>query len=276
MKLNYDTNKINSALQDFYNATGINIRLLDKEFSAISYRINADNVYCKCIKGTPNGIKSCTASDRILFEKCRKSKKPEIHICHAGLVDIAIPLLYNDEVLGYTILGQIKKDTDFSDVEEYVTSLGLNPNEAKKLYNSLNPYDSDKIQSIQNIALMLTKYLLLENCLKPYSNQNIELAVEYINDNLEKPLSIQSISKNINLSKSALYKYFHNHFGCTVNGYINTRRIEKSLKLLEETDLSIEQISQKIGFSSCAYYTRIFKKEKGITPLKFRKKYFQK
>lgn len=271
MNLNYNIQKIDKALQDFHNATGINMRLLNADFSSISHVKNADNNYCKCIKSTSSGRKFCSESDRELFSKCKKSRKSEMHICHAGLIDIAIPLIYDNEIIGYIILGQMKGFESLNNIKEYLTELGLDANETEKFYNDLSELDYNKIKSIENIAIMLGKYLLLENLLKPYSNKNIESALLYIQNNFEKPLTIQTIAENINLSKSSLYKYFHSHFNCTVNEYINSKRVEKAVKLLGETDLSIEEISQQTGFASAAYFSRTFKKEKGITPLKFRK-----
>ncbi|MBQ7794048.1 MAG: helix-turn-helix domain-containing protein [Clostridia bacterium] len=187
------------------------------------------------------------------------------------MIDVAVPLLYDDTILGYIILGQMKTNTDFSSVKKYLSELGLDLAEVEGYYTELAYFDYDRTQSIANIATMLAKYILLENMLKPELNRNIEKAVAFINENLDKALTVQSISKGINVSKSVLYKDFHTYFGCTVSQYINTRRIEKSIDLLVRTDLSVEEISQKTGFSSAAYYSRIFKKQKGIAPLKFRK-----
>ena len=49
-------------------------------------------------------------------------------------------------------------------------------------------------------------------------------------NNLDKDLSIQNISQSIHISQSVLYKYFRNYFSCSVGEYINTKRIEKSMR----------------------------------------------
>ena len=118
---------------------------------------------------------------------------------------------------------------------------------------------------------MLVKFILLENMLNPSLEGNIQKAVNYINENLEKELTIKSISKNVNISKSVLYKKFHSFFNCTISEYINIKRIEKSVELLLKTDLSIEDISQKVGFASTSYFSKTFKKIQKISPLKYRK-----
>ena len=52
--------------------------------------------------------------------------------------------------------------------------------------------------------------------------------------------------------------------------HLNKKGIEWSEQLLLCTDLSIEEISLAVGFSSASYYSKLFKNEKGISPLKFR------
>ena len=61
---------------------------------------------------------------------------------------------------------------------------------------------------------------------------------------------MDNISKNTNVSKTSLYKYFRQNFACTVSEYINKKRIEKSVEYLTGTNLSIEEISQKTGFTN--------------------------
>ena len=271
MLINYDIEKLNTALQDFYNSTGVNIQFLASDFMHLISNPKNHNNYCKSIQSTTEGRKCCYCSDEILLKKCKESKQPQMHICHAGLIDVAVPVLYNDTILGYIILGQMKKEIDFTNVEKNISELGLDLSQMKEYYSSLSFFDYDKIQSVSNVASMLAKYILLENMLKPNINSNLEKAIDFIDKNLEQDLSIQNISRIVHISQSVLYKYFRNYFGCTVGEYINTKRIEKSIELMKNTDLSIEEISQSVGFTSATYYGRVFKNKKGITPLKFRK-----
>ncbi len=271
MLINYDIEKLNKALKDFYNSTGVNIKFLTSDFMYLSGNPINHNNYCKCIQSTTKGKKSCYYSDKILLEKCRESKQPQTHICHAGLIDVAVPILYNDAILGYIILGQMKREVDFTAMEKNISGLGLDLSLMREYYSSLSFFDYDKIQSVSNIASMLATYILLENMLKPNINSTLEKAIDFIEKNIDKDLSIQNISNSIHISQSVLYRHFRSYYGCTVGEYINTRRVEKSIELMKNMDLSIEEISQSVGFTSATYYGRVFKSKKGITPLKYRK-----
>lgn len=273
MVISYDIEKINAALEDFYKATDINMNLLKADFSFVGGRSHRENNrYCEAIQHTTKGKKECKFSDIRLLEKCRETKKPQMHICPAGLIDAAAPIFYNDVIIGYIIFGEMKANTPFSVFEKYISDLGLDAQKMEKYYNDIAAFNSEKIQSVSNIAGMLAKHLLLENMLKPDFDENMQKAVAFINENLCEDLSIRSISKNINVSKSVLYKRFHACFNCTVSEYINTRRVEKSIELLTRTGLSIEEISQKVGCASASYFSKIFKKEKGVSPLNYKKR----
>ncbi len=271
MNINYDMNKINSAIHDIYSAVGIRINLLKDDFSPVNYDQQEVSRYCTSIHNCKDGKRLCSFSDTQLLEKCRKSRKTESTICHAGLINIAVPILYDDEIIGYIILGQMKTDTDFSVLTKYIRKLGLDERKMEEYYAELAFFDSDKIQSISNIAAMLVKHILIENMLKPDTGDVIHLAMDFIDKNLATDLSIKRISNSINVSKSVLYKKFHEKFGCTVSDYIKRKRIDKSVKLLEKGNLSIEEVSQAVGFSSASYYSKTFKSYMGESPLRYKK-----
>ena len=277
MIIDYDRQKLRNALLDFYNATGIAINLLQSDFSPLHIEFDfMRKGYCSLIQSTAIGKEKCRLSDIKLLEKCRESKKAEMHICHAGLIDVAVPIIYNTMVIGYIILGQMRSEKSFSFAEKLISELSLDTREMATQYNLLSIRDDEKIKSVSNLAVMLVQYILLEKMLKPNYNINIEKAMNFINENLEKPLSVDYITNEINISKSALYKYFHEFMNCTVSEYINIKRVEKAVELLTETSLPVGEISQKVGYSSAAYFTKIFKNNKGISPLHFRMKHKNK
>lgn len=272
--INYDFEKISKTLEDFYKATDINMNLLKADFSFVSGRAHRErNFYCDSIQNTSFGKKACTHSDIVLLEKCKETKRAQMHICHAGLIDAAAPIIYNDVIIGYVIFGEMKLNTDFSSLEKYISDMGLDFAEMEKYYEEIPLFDSEKIQSVFNIAIMLAKHILLENMLKPDFDESIQRAEDFIKENLSGNLSIRAISENINVSKSVLYKKFHDTFGCTVSEYINAKRVEKAVELLETTNFSMEEISSEVGFSSTPYFGKVFKKIKGSSPLQYKIKH---
>ena len=270
--INYDTEKIDRLLKDFFNATGINMDFYSEDFRSVSGSTNRENIgYCKCIHATTEGNRRCISSDAELLRRCKETKTYRMHICHAGLTDVAVPIIHEGNIMGYVIFGQIRTDCDFSGVEEYVVSLGLDKEGMEELYQSIPVFDGGRIESILNIATVLAKHIMLENMLRPDYDKVLESAVNYIANNLERPLSVSLIARNTNSSKTVLYQRFRQAFDCTVSEYINSRRVERSAELLRSTDMSVEEIAQRTGFSGTSYYCKIFKKQMGISPFRYRR-----
>lgn len=266
----FDQNRISAALQDFYNATGIDMELLKADFSpAGSYKCSSG--YCALVQSCAAGRDACRASDMALLETCRSTGEPAMRLCHAGLTDVAIPIHHNHEIIGYLIFGRMRPDRDLPALEEYLSRLGIDPTQAAQAYHRIPLYDEEKIRSLSNIATLLVKYILLENMLVSAPDDPVERAVAYILENLGQELSVQTISRATNISKSVLYKGFHSRYGCTVGEFVSARRVEKSRELLRRTSLSMEEIAQQVGFSSGSYYSKTFKRQTGLSPLQFRK-----
>ena len=276
MMIDYDEVRLGNALTDFYNATGISIQLIRNDFTPLPGTPGNHNRYCQRIQSSKEGTCACLRSDRILLERCRDTCTAQMHVCHAGLIDIAVPILYGEEILAYIILGQMKQEVHFGDAKRFLRDQTVDLREMEECYETLPIYDREKIESVSAIAVMLAKYILLENMLKPKFNRYAEIAAAFIRQNLSAPLSVRLISQGTNISKSVLYQVFHESFGCTVSEYIHRVRVEYSIELLREKTLSIEEVAQRAGFSNSAYYCKVFKRQKGIPPAHFRRQMDEK
>ena len=98
-----------------------------------------------------------------------------------------------------------------------------------------------------------------------------------IKENLPEPtLDVKFLVDKMNVSRSALYNKVKQLTGMGVNDYINKFRIEAAIQLLEQTNLSILEISEQSGFSNQSYFSITFKQATGLSPSKYKEKYKNK
>lgn len=93
----------------------------------------------------------------------------------------------------------------------------------------------------------------------------------YIDSHYKEPLSLELLAQVAHLNKFYLAHAFKEEYGMAPINYMISRRIEESRYLLQETDLSMSQIAQILGFSSANYFSQSFRKSQGISPLEYRK-----
>ncbi len=101
--------------------------------------------------------------------------------------------------------------------------------------------------------------------------QIVKDAVDYINDHYSQDIGVDEISKHASLSKYYFIKLFKNHTGLTPYEYLLNKRITESKVLLRETELPMDQIAIKTGFSEATAFSRCFRRYTGLTPIAFRK-----
>ena len=103
-------------------------------------------------------------------------------------------------------------------------------------------------------------------------DMGIEPALKYINENFTKPCQVTELARMCNLSDSHFYARFKRAMGVTPIEYKNRLTISSAERLLvDEPGLSIEEISERMGFSSSSYFRRIFKRMSSLSPRDFRK-----
>lgn len=97
--------------------------------------------------------------------------------------------------------------------------------------------------------------------------------VKYISNNYMNKVSLQDIAKKEFLSSQYLSYKIKNTFGRNFNDFLNLIRVEESTKLLLDTNKTISEISEEVGFSHVRYYNKHFKTNYKLTPMQYRKKY---
>lgn len=95
-------------------------------------------------------------------------------------------------------------------------------------------------------------------------------ALTYIDENFTGQIQIRDIADNLHISHTYLTKLFQKNVGVTPVKYINMKRIEYACYLLQNTDLSCDSISDKTGIYDNAYFHKMFKSVKGMTPVQYK------
>jgi two-component system, response regulator YesN len=95
-------------------------------------------------------------------------------------------------------------------------------------------------------------------------------AMEFVNTNYARSISLNEVSKAAHLSPSRLAHVFKEHTGLTVVDYITQVRIGRAKELLLSTSKSCIDICYEVGYSNQSYFTRTFREQTGMTPRQFR------
>lgn len=101
-------------------------------------------------------------------------------------------------------------------------------------------------------------------------NRQCASVKRYIDLHFKEALTLEQLAENAHMNKYYLSHTFKREYGTSPINYMINKRIEESKYLLAETDLSMSQIAQLLGFSSLSYFSQVFRRTQAITPMEYR------
>ena len=105
-----------------------------------------------------------------------------------------------------------------------------------------------------------------------FTDQKISQAISVIHAQPDAPWTVESLALEIGMSRSRFAHRFKELMGLGPMAYLLEWRLQKSLSLLDMSNMSVQQISSKSGYKSSAAFTRAFSSQFGISPTEYRKK----
>jgi len=148
---------------------------------------------------------------------------------------------------------------------------------AKELFNQVNAAGSKPTGFAAALLRhrcndMLINLALAANAPDPISkDEDVVSAIQrYIDLHLGEQLRMKDLVQISGYGATQLCKLFQDRLGLTPNGYLIRARIQKACDLLKSGEMSITEIALACGFSSASYFSTVFHKYRGMTPMKQR------
>lgn len=227
-------------------------------FSTVYSASDGEEAMKMIIEYSPDIIVSDVMMPKVSgFELC-KWLKSDLKISHIPIVLLTARVDDESNITGY------KLGADMYIPKPFDLSLLINA-----LYSVLNNREKIKDRFKSDILLPTIQETTNSSVDELFMNKLNELILA----NLEnQDLDVQYIAQAIAMSRSSLYNKLKALTGMGVNDYINKFKIERALYLLQNTNLSITEISEQAGFSYQRYFSSVFKQIHGITPSQYRSK----
>lgn len=171
--------------------------------------------------------------------------------------------------------------TEISSMAPHISLRGSDMVETENLFSySYKEYmskNAGKASVIKGYFLVIVTKFLREIRNKQLLHVESQLStimpeiIEYIEENYYKSLSLEELAEKTFYNSSYFSRIFKEVYGKTLTEFITEKRIAESVKLLENTDLTIEEICHKIGYIDQKHFYKLFKNKMGLTPGQYRR-----
>lgn len=165
-------------------------------------------------------------------------------------------------------LGSISPFSEENKLIKIVNNIGI-MRVVQRIVNELegkNSYYQYLVVMYYAELLVLIYRYMSENYLLICQNDALKRAISFIRFNYHKDISINDVAIQADISERYLRSLFSQYLNISPLDYLNQIRINKSIELLRNTELSVKEICFQCGFQSPQYFSRIFKQQTGISP----------
>lgn len=136
------------------------------------------------------------------------------------------------------------------------------------IYQSRGLKPQDEAAMVGYLYLFIAALMKETSAAKPHSSssssQYVLNAIKYIQFNYSHDISIDDVAKSVGVSRSHLYRVFMLNVGKSPIDYLTEYRINEACKLLRGGNLSIAEVAISVGFFDQFYFSRVFKRAKGV------------
>ncbi len=275
MNIVFNSEKLQRLLSNLYMFAGIQTNIYDKTGRDIQV-FGKHTDFCRLINDTPDGHRRCTECDCQAVQTCTERRGVYSYRCHAGLSEVVLPIFFDGEPMAFLAFGQLLDERPYAEQWEFAArSLTWYPGDIEELQEAffrLTRMSSARRRAYEEILEAIALYIRLEGIIMTTELSDQQRLKMYIDEKYAEKLSLAKICEDLRMGSTKVCSLAKKISGDgSVVKMITARRIAEAKTLLLNTNLTVSQISGRVGFSDYNYFTGVFKKTTGQTPTEYRR-----
>lgn len=260
-----------------HRLTGLHVGLHNRDYSL--YAAAGDDVrnFCAaCRNHSPAFLHNCLKCDNAHLKKVLNDRCTIAYTCPFGLSEAIIPLMWQEDLVGYIFLGQAFRDAppEFESLWEKLLTLdegNLYPHreEIRRALENTPCLSAEKLTAAIQLAEIFAAHTYTALWFSQAANANSRQRFSYylsLNDWEHMPMatvSAQAASEILHISYSQLNRIAKAVVGMPFKQYVLDCKLQAAVRMLEETDLPLSRIAQSLGFDDTHYFARLLRQYTG-------------
>jgi AraC-like DNA-binding protein/ligand-binding sensor protein len=206
------------------------------------------------------------------------SRAPQFYVCHAGMVDAAVPITLGNvekdgrDLAGYAMIGQIRTRDAFipNEIRQKWRQKGLDPELLQNAFNGQPFFEKEALENMLNLFSMLCDFIVSKGYIKSRRLDIASEAIRWVEKRVSGPLVFSELAKHLGYSQNTILNALKKRLNMTFRQLCTLKRIERFERVVSENpSITIEEAALKAGFNDASYFSRVYKKARSATPSAF-------
>lgn len=255
-------------IKHFYQISGMEVVVQNTNFQTLTSRRCLPGNLCTRIHRAPICLEACKASDKERFLLAEQSAEPLIYVCPFGITKTHIPIVRNEEKLGYIFCSMGFVDGNDEAAAQHILNIApsLSYDEVLAEVHAMPHLSREDFEAYHDLLCLIAEAIGRDDLFDETPLSIAKQTKDYISRHLARKITLTDLSWHLHCSTVTITEHFRREYGITVMEYVTKKRMELAEKFLSETEKTVKEIAILSGFSDVEYFSRCFKKRYGLPP----------
>ncbi|MBP5300449.1 MAG: PocR ligand-binding domain-containing protein [Victivallales bacterium] len=260
-------NDLQKLLDSFATAMQIRIVLYGRDGQILRQGREEGNCqFCQLVQQCV-GVEKCVGLDRRWQATARLSGACQLYRCHAGLHEAIMPVFAGGDILGYVVFGQVRS-TDFLSDETLAQFPPAARRELQERFRNCPRLTEEQLDGLAELLKVLVDYIVRNELVKRGGPHLYNAILQYVEEHFASPITLTDMARHLGRSVSSLSHFLQGH-GTTFKRLLIEKRLAFADELIrQQPSRPIKEIAHRAGFSDAAYFSRLYRKNRGAPPRK--------
>lgn len=228
-----------------------------------------DCEYCRLVQQKLYGEQPCqemNASGRA----AASSKTMVRYQCHAGLLEVVVPVVMDGHVLGYAMIGQLRLSPQMPAPVARSWSTQYADDALINAYRALPLLSKERLDAVLGFFGILIEHIVAKQMVFVQGDPDLSAVLTYMRENVREPLTLTQAAEHVGRSPFSLSHAFAKHLGQSFKQTLIEMKLSRAEELMQsDPRMTVTRAAEEVGYLDPYYFCRLYKKYRGSPPSSF-------
>ena len=266
------SDKVQSLLDDFAALLDVRVTFFSADGRRLRRGKEMPNCrYCETIQRKLGGLGRCEAMDWGKQQEATNLRTSISYRCHAGLQEALAPVFVHEQLVGYLMIGQFRTSDEFPiEVRNSIDDPELR-RQLKKAFDELPLFPPEKLAGVLGVFKTLIDYIAVRELAILRGDALRGEIDRYMERHLAENILLPDMARRLGRSVSTISQFLRRNYHTGFKELLNEKRLARAEAFWKmHPNATVAEAAAAAGFSDQFYFSRVFRKRRGISPGKFR------
>ncbi|OGV36801.1 MAG: hypothetical protein A2020_03225 [Lentisphaerae bacterium GWF2_45_14] len=264
--------EIQRLFDNFAESFGVNIIFFSIERQVLKRGLERQNSeFCSIVQNSLYGSSKCAYMDEAKCRECVRTKKIISYQCHAGIEEAVAPIFIKGQLAGYAMIGQFRTSRTLPGKVMCEAAKKGVAAQLSTAFSKLPLFERAKAESMLGLFSTISDYITAKEIVDIKGEKLISRIMSYAAENMERNITLPEAASIAGLSISSVSHMFRRFLNKSFKGAMIELKLDRADEYFRSSpEISIEEAAWKVGYSDGLYFSRLYRKYRGIPPSKAR------